>query len=119
LQELRRKFEAFASALEGLDHPALAAAAKRRVAELSPVLKELIRQVQASITGVPYPFPHSRAGLTLEQYAHHDNPGAHQLAALHNEAACQITRLLPLYEQVLGRLAGIALKVEEQIGSVG
>jgi hypothetical protein len=115
LQELSRKFGAFASALQSLRQPALAPRAERRVNELSPPLKEMIKEIRTLIEGVPYPFPHPREGLTLDEFARNDIPATHKLNALYNDCHCHLSRLLPLYQRVLGRLTFIALKVEEQI----
>jgi Zn-dependent protease with chaperone function len=115
LQELRRQFGAYISAIQGLGQPALAAPADRRVGELSPRLKETIKEVRTLIEGVPYPFPHPREGLTLDEYARNDIPATHKLEALYNDCSCHLNRLLPLYQRVLARLTFLALKVEERI----
>jgi Zn-dependent protease with chaperone function len=115
LQELRRQSGAFTAALQGLNQPALATPANRRVGELTPRLKETIKEIRTLIEGVPYPFPHPREGLTLDEFARNDIPATHKLEVLYNDCSCHLNRLLPLYRQVLERLTFFALKVEEQI----
>jgi hypothetical protein len=67
------------------------------------------------LADVPYPFFHSREGISLAEFARADIPATHQLQALFNDCTCHLNRLLPLYQRVLGRLAYIALQVEEVI----
>ncbi len=116
LQELRRQFGAFTSALQvRSSDPKLAMQADKRVNDLIPELERLIKEVQQPIEKVPYPFSHGRANLTLEKLAQSDIPASHKLEALYNNCHCHVSRLMALYQRVLGRLTFIALKVEEQV----
>ena len=116
VQELRRQSGAFTAALQVRSSDAkLAARADRRVNDLAPELEKLIKEVQQPIQDVPYPFSHGRVNLTLEKFAQSDIPASHKLEALYNNCHCHVTRLMALYQRVLGRLTFIALKVEEQI----
>jgi hypothetical protein len=115
LQEIRRKTNALTSVCEARREPKRAERANQRIAELTPDLARLTKEVQNIIQGVPYPFHHPVEDLTLDAYARNDIAASNKLQALYNDCACQLNRLLPLYGRVLGRVTFIALKVEEAI----
>jgi Zn-dependent protease with chaperone function len=119
LQELRRKFGAFDTALDAgtkeQRHVVRVAQIQARINELAAEIKELIQQIRRPLSGVPYPFHHAREDLTIEQFAKNNIPASNPTQALYNDCACHLERLLPLYQRVLSRLAFIALNVERQI----
>jgi hypothetical protein len=114
LQALRRKTGAITAAFQAQGHKTRAAEACGRIDELAPELGLLLAEIKKLIQDVPYPFHHPREDLTLHEFARTDIPATHKLEALYNDCACHLNRLLPLYQRVLGRLAFIAIKVEEQ-----
>jgi Zn-dependent protease with chaperone function len=119
LQELRRKFGAFISALQAASKEERRTnrleQAEARVNELAPQLEQLIQQVRLPLGEVPYPFHHARQDLTLDTFAKNDIPASNKVQSLINDCTCHLERLLPLYDRVLGRLAFIALCVERAI----
>ena len=116
LQEVRRKSSALLCAAQATNQPKLAESANRRINELAPDLQKLIQEIRADIAGALYPFPHPREDLTLEEFARNDIPAKHKLEALYNDCSCHLSRLVPLYHRILGRLAFIALRVESKLG---
>ena len=119
LQELRRKFGAFVSALQAASKEERRTSrleqAEARVNELAPQLEQLIKQVRLPLGEVPYPFHHARQDLTLDAFAKNDIPASNKVQSLVNDCTCHLERLLPLYDRVLGRLTFIALSVERGI----
>ena len=67
------------------------------------------------VSGVSYPFPHARGAITLDQFVQPDAPSREEREAVFNECLACLDRLYPLYEEVLGRLAQIAARVEETL----
>jgi Zn-dependent protease with chaperone function len=114
LQELRRKNEAMMDALRACQEQSLAAAARVRVAELEPELRQILAGLKPRLEQVRYPYNDTRDDITLAKFARADIP-ANKVEGLCNKCACHVNGLLPLYARVLGRLAFIALKVEEKI----
>ena len=117
LQELRRKANAFTAASRAYREKSLAAAARTRMTELEPELRRILAEIKPRLEQVLYPYHHSRDDVTLAEFARTDTPATHKVQALYNNSACHVNRLLPLYQRVLGRLAFIALKVEESISA--
>ena len=118
LQELRRKFSALAAAISACNEETRRSsrleAAEKRINELAPQIKDLIKTIRTTIEETAYPFHHAREDLTLQEFAKNDIPATHKLEALCNDCTCHLNRLLPLYQRVLGRLAFIAMQVEKQ-----
>lgn len=79
------------------------------------VLRGLVREIVHGISGVPYPFPHARGAITLEQFVEPDAPPHDEREDLFNQGLACLERLFPLYDDVLGRLAQIAAQVEETL----
>ena len=102
-------------AAQATNQPKLVESANRRINELAPVVKALIQEIRTALEGVPYPFDHPREDLTLDEFSRNDIPATHKLEALLNDCSCYLTRLIPLYHRVLGRLTFIALRVEERV----
>ena len=78
-------------------------------------LRGVVRQVTCCIGGVPYPFPHARGVVTLDQFVQPDAPSHDEWETLFDECVACLDRLYALYEVVLGRLAQIAARVEETL----
>lgn len=116
LRDLRRKADALQTAAVAQHQPALAQAAARRIAELTPELQTMLDQVRAVIEGVRYPFFDPREDLTLDGYVRNAIPASSRAEALFNDCGCLADRLLPLYTRALGRLAFIAVQVEIRLG---
>ena len=83
--------------------------------ERAEQLRGLVEQVSRGIGGVSYPFPHARGAITLDQFVQPVAPTNDDSEALFNECVACLDRLYPLYEEVLGRLAQIAARVEETL----
>jgi Zn-dependent protease with chaperone function len=115
LQDLRRKAEAFLAASHARCEQSLAKAAQARMSELEPELRELMKGLKQWLKEVPYPFDPLRNNVTLAEFARSQVPAEHKLEAFYNDCASHVNRLLPLYQRVLGRLAFIALTVEQTI----
>jgi Zn-dependent protease with chaperone function len=78
-------------------------------------VRELVRQVSRCISGVPYPFPHARGAIALDQFVQPVAPSHDESEGVFNESLACLERLFPLYGEVLGRLAQIAAQVEEAL----
>ena len=83
--------------------------------ERAEQLRGLVEQVSRGIGGVSYPFPHARGAITLDQFVQPVAPTNDDSETLFNECVACLDRLYPLYEEVLGRLAQIAARVEETL----
>jgi hypothetical protein len=116
LQDLRRKFSALAAAISACNEETRRTnrlqAAEARINELAPQIKVVLKAIQTAIEETAYPFHHAREDLTLTEFAKNDIAATHKTEALCNDCTCHLSRLLPLYQRVLGRLAFIALQVE-------
>ena len=115
LQELRRTTEALHAALEGFSDPSKnrVALTKARAEQLQLELRATLPDLKSRLANVHYPFDPSRPDMMLAEYARAGIPAVHKLQATYNDCASHINRLMSLYFRVLGRLAFIALKVEE------
>jgi hypothetical protein len=116
LQDLRQKFSALAAAISACNEETRRTnrlqAAEARINELAPQIKVVLKEIQTAIEETAYPFHHAREDLTLTEFAKNDIAATHKTEALCNDCTCHLSRLLPLYQRVLGRLAFIALQVE-------
>ena len=115
LQDLGGKLSLWQMLLVSRGHQADPASVDAVIDELAGELRGLVGQVSRGVTGVSYPFPHARGAITLDQFVEPDAPSHDEREALLNECLACLDRLFPLYEEVLGRLAQIASRVEETL----
>ena len=115
LQALGGKLSPWQMLLVSRGHQADPAKVDAVIDELAGELRGLVGQVSRCVAGVSYPFPHARGAITLDQFVEPDAPSHEEREALFNECLACLDRLYPLYEEVLGRLAQIASRVEETL----
>ena len=115
LHDLGRKFGGWHLLLMNRDHHPDRARVDGVIDDRAEVLRGLVRQVVHGISGVPYPFPHARGAITLEDFVQPDAPPHDEREAIFNQSLACLERLFPLYDDVLGRLAQIAAQVEETL----
>jgi hypothetical protein len=78
-------------------------------------LRGLVGQVSRRVSGVSYPFPHARGAITLDQFVQPDATPRDEWDAIFSESVACLDRLYSFYDEVLGRLAQIAVQVEETL----
>lgn len=115
LHDLNRKFTAWQVLLMNHGQGAGPAGLDAVTRDRAEQLRGLVREVSRGIGGVPYPFSHAQGAITLEQYVQPDAPPSDEQQALFGESVACLERLFPLYDEVLGRLAQIAMQVEEAL----
>ena len=115
LQDLGGKLSLWQMLLVGRSHRAHPANVDAVIGELAGELRGLVGQVSRGVTGVSYPFPHARGAITLDQFVEPDAPSQAEHDALFDECLACLDRLFPLYDEVLGRLARIAGRVEDAL----
>jgi hypothetical protein len=115
LRDISRKLAAWQLLLSEWGGCAGSARAKATADDLARRLRRAVRNVTGSIRGVPYPFPHARGKVTLDEFVQlHEKPRDEQEEIFNESLAC-VDRLPPLYLEVLGRLAQIAAQVEDAL----
>jgi Zn-dependent protease with chaperone function len=115
LHELGRMFSGWQLLLTSRAHHPDPARVDGVIDDLAEQLRGLVEQVSRCISGVSYPFPHARGAITLDQFVQPDAPSRDEREAVFNECLACLDRLFPLYDQVLGRLAQIAARVEDTL----
>jgi hypothetical protein len=115
LHDLGRKLSVWQMLLVHRGHQADPAKVDGVINELVEQLRGLVGQVSRCISGVSYPFPHARGAIALDQFVQPDAPPHDEGEGVFNESLACLDRLYPLYDEVLGRLAQIAARVEETL----
>jgi Zn-dependent protease with chaperone function len=115
LHDLGRKFSGWQLLLMNRGRHSDPARVDGVINDLAGQLRGLVGQVSRCISGVSYPFPHARGAITLDQFVQPDAPPHDEGEGVFNECLACLDRLYPLYEEVLGRLAQIAARVEETL----
>jgi Zn-dependent protease with chaperone function len=115
LHDLGRKLSGWQMLLVSRGHQADPAKVDGVINDLAGQLRGLVGQVSRCVSGVSYPFPHARGAITLDQFVQPDAPAHDEWDGVFNECLACLDRLYPLYEEVLGRVAQIAARVEETL----
>ncbi len=115
LHDLGRKLCVWQFLLVNTGHRSDQARLEGAIQEVAAQLRGLVEQVSRCISGVAYPFPHAQGAITLDRFVEPDVQPNDEREALLHEALARLERLFPLYDEVLGRLAQIAGRVEETL----
>lgn len=77
---------------------------------------EQLTSMLAKLPEQTYPFTHSQGQVSLAHYLLDEVPPATESAAIYHATAGCLTRYYQLYHRVLGRLAWLAERIEDQVG---
>jgi Zn-dependent protease with chaperone function len=87
-----------------------------RVRETLSSICRCLEALKAQLAGVPYPFEHAQAGISIGQHVIEAVPSPDDIQQTYGTIEEAFERLDTLYFRSLARLASVAERVEESIG---
>jgi hypothetical protein len=79
-------------------------------------LRQILVRLRRILSETPYPFEHTQAQMTLGEFAIGKIPGKDELGPLLDGAYEAADRLFRIYARLVGRLAHLAERVENELG---
>jgi hypothetical protein len=115
LLELRGKLEGLhAVMLNAPDHPS-PERVERFVSSLSQEVFQTIRLVRDRSRDLPYPFPHARGAVSVNDYAQSENQTGDHLANLLLDGSTLIDRMFSLQYRIISRLITMTEAIERAV----